>query len=914
VTVDRATTKTRTKKKLVSTNALVVGGGVAGMQAALDIANQGFKVYLVDKSSSIGGRMAQIDKTFPTLDCSACILTPRLSEVSRHPNIELMTYSEVQNVEGSAGDFKVKIHKHARYVDEDKCTGCTDCVSVCPVEVPNKFDSDIGFRKAIYIPFPQATPITHTITKRGDASCRISCPANVNAQGFIAMMRNGKYDVALDIVREAIPFAGVLGRVCPGICEEKCERQNIDESISIRNLHRWLADHERDTGSYKPKPAVIDKEEKVAVVGAGPAGVACAERLARLGYPVEVFEKQEIAGGLLRYGIPAHRLPREIVAEEIKMVEDLGVKFHLGVEITSLKELFDKGFKSVFLGTGAPVSSRLRLSGEDAEGMFHALDFLERINKDEKVELGPRVAIIGGGNAAIDAARVAKRLGARTVSLYYRRSRAEMPAIKSEIRDAEEEGVELEVLANPVEIITSRGKVIGLKCIRMKLGEPDESGRRRPIPIEGSEFSIPLDSVIVTIGQRVGPEGPHSKLELTVWGTPEIDPLTMQTSMKNVFAGGDIVTGGGLVVEAVAEGHTAAESIHRYLRGEDLKKGRAKKWVEIPSEDIPKEGYAVMERFAMPMLSASNRSRNFEEVERGFDEETALLEAGRCISCGICCECNQCVEACKPEAIDHAQVDEIIDLDVGAIVVATGYKLFDVNKYDRLGYNRYPNVIQAMEYERLINAAGPTSGHLIRLSDGKIPSNIAFVQCVGARDVSMGVPACSRVCCMYGIKNSVMAKEHHPEIDVSVFYADIRAFGKGFEEFYEMAKTRFGVNFVRGRVAEVVENPENQNIILRVEDTESLQFLELEFDLVVLSPGIQPSQGVEELAKDIGVKLDGDGYIEVQHPILNPVDAAMDGVFVCGCADSPKDIPDSVAAGSAAAMRASIVLDGGGDE
>jgi NADPH-dependent glutamate synthase beta subunit-like oxidoreductase len=447
----------------------------------------------------------------------------------------------------------------------------------------------------------------------------------------------------------------------------------------------------------------------------------------------------------------------------------------------------------------------------------------------------------------------------------------------------------------------------------MELGEPDESGRRRPIPIRGSEFAIPLDNIIVAIGQRVDPKGPHSEVEVTEWGTPAVDSVSLETSVEGVFAGGDVVTGGGLVVSAVGAGHEAAESIHRYLRGIDIKEGRPTLFHPIPSEAVDKTPYEVRPRAHMDKLDLSRSARSFDEVEKGFKEDIALTESDRCIGCGVCCECEQCVEACTREAINHSMTDEIVELNVGAIVIATGYKLFDVAEYPRFGYEKYANVIQAMEYERLINAAGPTHGHLIRLSDGKIPKSIGFVQCVGARDVAKGVPSCSRVCCMYGIKNAVMAKEHYPEVDVTIYYADIRAFGKGFEEFLEMAKTRFGVKFVRGRVAEVVEDPEDFDILLRVEDTENLQFLEIEHDMVVLSPGIQPSPGLENIAENLGITLDEDGYIEVGHQTLNPVDSTTDGIFVCGCADGPKDIPDSVAAGSAAAMRATIVLAREGD-
>ncbi len=441
------TTKSSTKgkDKSQSRDALIIGGGVAGMQAALDIANQGFHVYLVEKSPSIGGRMAQIDKTFPTLDCSACILTPKLSEVGRHPDIELLTYSEVKDVKGEEGNFTVEVLRKARMVEEELCSGCGQCIEVCPIEVSNEFDQSLGFRKAIYMPFPQATPNTVTI-----------------------------------------------------------------------------------------------------------------------------------------------------------------------------------------------------------------------------------------------------------------------------------------------------------------------------------------------------------------------------------------------------------------------------------------------------------------------DMET-------------CIQCSRCVTACDREAINHSQKDKIIELNVGAIIIATGYKLFDVAEYSRFGYSKFPNVIHAMEYERLINAAGPTAGHLVRLSDGKIPKSIAFIQCVGARDVNKGVPLCSRICCMYGIKNAVMAKEHEPDIDVTMYYLDIRAFGKDFEQFYERAKSRFGVNFVRGRVGEVVQDPDTNNLIVTVENTETGEVLQVEYDLVVLSPGIQPPSELTELLEKIGLDVDENGYVEARDILSTPVDTTISGVYVCGCAEGPKDIPDSVSEGSAAAMRATISLNDGGN-
>ncbi len=890
-----------------SNEALVVGGGVAGMQAAIDIANQGFKVTLLERSSSVGGVMAKIDKTFPTLDCSACILTPRLSEVSRHPNIDLLTYSEIKSVSGASGDFRVRVHRHARYVDENKCNGCGDCISVCPVEVPNEFDGKLGFRKAIYTPFPQATPNVVTVDKRGEPACRSTCPAEVNAQGFVTMMRHGKFDEALEIVRRSIPFPGVLGRVCISFCEAECERGMLDESMSIRNLHRYLADYERSHGAA-PVVADINKKERVAVVGGGPGGISCAYHLARMGYPVTVFERQQNAGGMLRYCIPEYRLPRDILDEEIQRVVDMGVKIKTGTDVKSLNDLLNKGFKAVFVATGAWESNKLGIAGEDVEGVVHAIRFLQDVNTGEKVTVGVRVVVVGGGDAAVDSARVARRLGAKEVTLVYRRSHVEIPAIPSEVEDAKAEGVRFMLLTNPVEILSSKGHITGVRCIKMRLGEPDHSGRRRAVPIQNSEFTMAVDEMIVAVGQSADPKGVQAELECTEWGTVKCDPITLATNVAGVFGGGDIFTGPNTVVKAVGAGRQAAISIDKYIRGVDLMEGRANELHRVQSYEVDKSNIPVEPRAIMPKHILEGRKPDFSEVELGFSDAQAIQEAERCFGCAVCCECARCVEACTREAINHHMTDEVVDLHVGAIILATGYRLFDVTKYPQYGYGKLPNVITAMEFERLINAAGPTHGHLIRLTDGKIPESIGFVQCVGARDVQKGVPFCSRVCCMYGIKNAVMAKEHRHDAKVTVYYADIRAFGKGFEEFYEMARTRFGVNFVRGRVAEVMEDKKNEKLIVRFEDTETGELHDVTHDLVILSPGIQPPEGLEDLAVELNMDLSDEGYVQVQDAVLTPVDTDVPGVFVAGCADGPKDIPDSVSAGSAAAMRATIIL------
>ena len=901
-----------TKEVPVNPNTLVVGGGVAGIQAALEIADSKHKVYLVEKEPSVGGHMIQLDKTFPTLDCSACILTPKMSLVGAHHYIELMSYSEVTSVEGYVGNFKAKITKKARYVDVDKCTGCGECSAVCPVTVPNEFDLGLGQRKAIYRPFPQAVPNAFTIDKRGLPPCRVACPAGVNAQGYVALISQGKFKEALEVLRRTMPFAGVCGRVCTHPCERDCERGKIDEPVSIRSLKRFMADYELNVGREKATPVERTKEDKVAVIGSGPAGLACAYDLIREGYPVTVFEAAPKTGGLLRYGIPEYRLPDKVLDNEISYLEELGVEIKTSSPVKKFEDVFNQGYQAIFLAAGAWVSQKMGIPNEDAKGVLHALDFLNKVNSGTKVSLGERVAVIGGGNAAIDAARVAKRLGAKEVSVVYRRSRAEMPAVSSEIDEAEKEGVKLHILAAPVEVIAKGNKVTGIKCIKMELGEPDESGRRRPVPLKGSEFEMGVDSVIFAVGQGVDKEMLPKELEYTGWGTVVVDSTTLQSNIEGVFAGGDVVSGPSDVIAAVAAGKEAAISIDRHLRGVNLKEGRP-----IPRErvkDIPKEGVPAKLRQDMPTLDVNKRG-GFAEVELGFDEKAAIEEAKRCLNCGVCSECMECLKACQAGSINQDMKDETIEVEVGNIIVATGYDAFDPTPLYQYGYGRLDNVLTALEFERMINASGPTAGE-VWLKDGSHPKTVGIIHCVGSRDEKYH-EYCSQVCCMYSMKLSHLIREHVPGTQVYEFYIDLRCVGKAFEEFYNRVLDE-GTMFIRGRpgeVTDIAETPEEEGKLIIVgEDTLIGRQRRVPVDMVVLSTALQPREDASNVAHLFSISRSADGFFLEKHPKLDPVATMTDGIFVVGCCQSPKDIPNSVAQASAAAARVLAMISAGSIE
>jgi len=900
----------------VNPNTLVVGGGIAGIEAALRVADSGKKVYLVEKEPTIGGHMAQFDKTFPTLDCAACILTPKMSLVGSNPNIELLAYSEIEGFSGFAGNFKVKIRKKARYVDPEKCTACGECLNVCPVEVPSEFDLGLGLRKAIYMPFPQAVPHTFLISKKETPPCKLACPIHQDVQGYLALIAEGKFKEAYQLIRKTNPLPAVCGRVCYHPCENVCNRRYVDEPLSIAALKRFAAD-QVDVEEIEI-PSITKNGKKVAIIGSGPAGLTTAHDLALMGYDVTIFEAASEPGGMLRMGIPAYRLPRDILSKDIGYIEKLGVQIKTNVKVGKqirFKEL-KKKYQAIFLAAGAQRSVSLRIPGEDSEGVIPGLDFLRRVNMGEKVQLGRRVVVVGGGNTAIDAARVAVRLGSSTTILY-RRSREEMPASKEEVHAAEMEGVKLTFLVAPKRIIAEKGRISKVECIRMELGPPDASGRRRPIPIEGSEFTIEVDNLIAAIGQT--PDLEFVKeigLELSPAGTLKVDEATLATNLEGVFAGGDVVTGPATVIDAMAAGRKAAQSIDRYLKGEPL--APTPEEVKAPREPSEeqiaefRERFPVQERIEPQVAEPSARIKDFSEVVRGYDIERAKSEADRCMDCGICSECLECVKACDLEAINHEMKDEVMEIDVGAVIVATGFDVFDPSIARQYGYRVYDNVVTSLEFERMCNASGPTGGK-ITLKNGEAPKSIAILHCVGSRDENYH-EYCSRICCMQSMKFAHLVREKLPDAKVYELYIDIRAFGKGYEEFYKRVMNE-EVIFIRGKGAEVTdfaETPEEEGkLIVVCEDTLLGVVRRIPVDMVILSVALEPRKDSDKIAKTFLLSRSRDGFFLERHPKLAPVSTANDGIYIAGACQGPKDIPDSVAQGGAAAAEALSLIDRG---
>jgi heterodisulfide reductase subunit A-like polyferredoxin len=888
---------------------LVVGGGIGGIQTSLDLAESGFKVYLLEKNLSIGGTMAQLDKTFPTNDCSMCIMSPKLVDAGRHRNIEILTNATVEKVDGGPGNFKVSILKKARYVSIEACKACGDCTKVCPVKIPNDYEQGLVTRAAIYQLFAQAMPSAYGIEKRGEPPCRASCPIHVNAQGYIALIAAGKFEEALALVREKNPFPGITGRICTHPCETACRRKDVERAVAIDGLKRFISDIEKEDKSDLTVPEGNGK--RVAIVGSGPAGLLAAYDLRKIGYGVTLFEALPVAGGMLAVGIPEYRLPRSVLNKEIAYLLRMGVELKLNTPIgkdLSIQDLKAKGYNAIFIATGAHQSRKLGLKGEEHQGIIHAVDFLRKVALGEPVKVGEKVAVVGGGNAAIDAARTAFRLGSREVTIAYRRTRNEMPAQEEEVKEAEHEGINIEYLTAPTRLLIEGGKIQGMDCIRMELGDPDESGRPRPVPIPGSEFRIEADTVIPAISQS--PDfsflNGSAGLKTSRWGGIEADPVTLETSIKGIFAGGDAVSGPQTYIDAMAAGRKAAISIDRYLKGEDLRvnregEGPQKEYIQIDVDGVEYRARA-------PMMSLPpERRRSFDEANLGLREEDVIREAERCLQCGGCSECLECLKVCEAKAIDHRMHDEAVEIEVGSIILSPGFDEFEPSLKSEYGYGRFPNVVSSIEFERFLSASGPFKGQVLRPSDKGHPRKIAWIQCVGSRDSHIGRGYCSSVCCMYATKEAVIAKEHAHEMEATIFYMDMRAYGKDFDKYIERAKKDYGVRYIRSRVSHVKENPVTKNLTIHYE-TEEGDMVSEEFDLIVLSVGLEPIKNHQEVAETFGIDLNAYGFAKTS--VFEPLQTSRPGIFVSGTFSGPKDVPETVAQASAAAAAASSLLAG----
>ncbi|MDY6967872.1 MAG: FAD-dependent oxidoreductase [Spirochaetota bacterium] len=890
---------------------MVVGGGIGGIQASLDLANTGFKVYLVEETTSIGGRMSQLDKTFPTNDCSMCIISPKLVEVGKDRNIEIITNASVEKIEGELGNFEVTVLEKPRYIDLEKCTGCGECAINCPIDLPNEFNVFLDTRNAVYKRYPQAIPNAFAINKNDRAPCVLTCPTNVNIQGYVALASKGKFEESYNVITERNPFPSICGRVCHHPCESKCNRGEIDEPVAINNIKRFVSDKVRSLRMESEiaieKIEIDPEKQKVAVVGGGPSGLTCARDLILDGYPVTIFEAEDKLGGAMRFGIPDYRLPKEYLDWDIKNITDLGIEVKTGVKLGkdfTIRSIQDDGFKSIYIGVGLPLSRNAPFKGSDLDGVKLGLDFLKDVNLGNDTKIGKKTIVIGGGNVAIDVAMTAIRQGAEKVDIVSLECREEMPAHEWEIQDALDEGIRLNPSWGPDEILGKDGKVIGIRLVKCT-SVFDENGKFNPEFDKGSISEIEADTILIAIGQAADLDwiGDESNIEREGGGI-KADAVTLATNIEGVFAGGDVVYGPKSVVEAIEQGHRASESIIRFLSGRDISDGREEeeKQAAVLPEDRP---YVVMPRHIAARTPTVDRIGNYIEVEHTFTEEMAIAEASRCLECGLCCECMQCVEACQADALIHNDIARIRNISVGSVILIPGFDPFDPAIKGRYGYGEFPNVVTSLQFERVLSASGPFEGEVMRPSDKTHPEKIAWIQCIGSRDTSCGNDYCSSVCCMYAIKEAIIAREHDNRIEPTIFYIDIRAFGKEFDYYYERAKNEHGVKFVRSMVSNLEENPDNGNIIIRYINEDGMS-IEEEFNLVVLSVGMEPSKGAIDLSNRLGIEMDKHGFCSTE--TFEPLQTSREGIYVCGVFQSPKDIPETVAQSSGAAAYAGGVL------
>ncbi|MFA5252559.1 MAG: FAD-dependent oxidoreductase [Phycisphaerae bacterium] len=512
----------------------------------------------------------------------------------------------INTIVGTGGDSSIK---------DAACKFCGACVEVCPTgALSDKESFEEKQREKKLLP------------------CKDACPAHIDIPRYVRFIAEGRFQDAVEVIREKAPFPYVLGCVCTHPCEDACRRSEINEPVAIRALKRFVA--EQDSNAWQKKVTIAPETgRKVAVVGSGPAGLTAAWFLRKQGHSVTVFEALPESGGMLRTGIPKYRLPEKVLNQEIKYIENIGVEIKTNTKIESLDRLFEQGFDAVFLALGAPMGMKMEIPGEDDPRVLDGISFLKSVNLGNKADITGKVAVIGGGNTAIDAARTVLRTGAEKVTILYRRTREEMPAAPEEIEDAISEGVTIDFLVAPQRVLPEKDK-LKLECIKMKLGQPDASGRRRPVPVENSNFTIEADRIITAIGQKQAvPE--KFDLGMNKWGYTLADEETLACSRKGVFSGGDMASGPASVIEAIEAGRKAAASIDKFLGG----KGQIdQKFVPDETENPwlgRDEGFADKQRAEMPTLAVDKRVNDFSQVECGFDEKTSVEEARRCLRCQL---------------------------------------------------------------------------------------------------------------------------------------------------------------------------------------------------------------------------------------------------------------------------------------
>ena len=670
---------------------IVAGATPEGIAATCKLGELGIPVTLVDSNPDLDRKLAAEEYRLPSGLTFNSAHRPGLIRIIRNTSIRTMLPASISSIKHTAQGFSVRIDQEQTFIDADRCANCGKCASVCPVDHPEK-------GKALRFAARTSLPGRPYIDKRKQPLCQESCPLGVNAQGYIALAARGKYDEALALIRQDNVLPGICGRICTHPCEEACRRGGVDDPVAIRAIKRFLADYEE--ADPKRKEAAVytqatkvesSRPEKIAIIGSGPAGIAAAADLARKGYGVTVFEKEAELGGLLRYGIGAHRLPREILDRELQFIQWLGVNFtpNHAIDLSTGLTKLAKEYNGVVIATGTWHDRKLGVPGEDLEGVEGCLSFLSRREWEGLETLSGKVAVIGDGNSAFDLARTLTRMGAE-VSIVSWFGSEHIPAEPDEVREAVEEGVTIVDASQVVAFGGQDGTFTHLTCKPTVPGKPDARGMIWPVVDKSKPaFDLPFDKVFVAIGQVGGFSADTfgDLIAVSERGFIETDDA-LHTTMAQVYAAGDTVSGPSSVVKAMATGRKVARSIHYDLSGiaETTPVSRPKsKDFRCISEDMP-----TQRRIAMPERQVGERKTNFAEVALGFDPLQVSTEASRCLQCGVCSECLQCVEACGAlKAINHYQEKEVIVEQCGAVIVAD------------------PNIAPNIKGDDIIRAYGP---------------------------------------------------------------------------------------------------------------------------------------------------------------------------------------------------------------